>query len=342
MKSVVYLLTAVAAAAMLWTPAAAQTDSTVYYHVSDSARSGMLISSSTAMETAWDLVLDPYADSIGGGAERAALVRRGFSIFTQTKKYAPQFSGNALSCSHCHVNAGQREKALPLVGIANVFPEFNKRAGREFTLADRITGCFLRSMNAVSAPVMMTAHGNVAGDARSHDGEGMQDTAGPGPAAAVIAGSVEVRALAEYIGWLSEGYPAGTKLTWRGRNKIPDSLLVPVAGLDPARGRTLFLDKCVTCHGEDGQGVEIGDIKPGPLWGPGSWNDGAGAARVYTLAGMVRYMMPYLDPGSLTDEEALQIARFICSQPRPDYPFKSLDYLKGSVPTDAVYYRAGK
>ena len=54
--------------------------------------------------------------------------------------------------------------------------------------------------------------------------------------------------------------------------------------------------------------MQIGDKKAGPLWGDGSWNDGAGAARVYTLAGIIRYSMPYLSPGSLTDEEAQQVA----------------------------------
>lgn len=31
---------------------------------------------------------------------------------------------------------------------------------------------------------------------------------------------------------------------------------------------------------------------------PDSWDDGAGAARVYTLAGIIGYMMTYLDPGN--------------------------------------------
>ena len=90
----------------------------------------------------------------------------------------------------------------------------------------------------------------------------------------------------------------------------------------------------------DGQGVQIGDKKAGPLWGPDSWNDGAGAARVYTLAGIIRYTMPYLDPGSLTDEDAQQVAAYITSQPRPRFPFKEKDYVGGKVPVDAVYYHA--
>ena len=95
---------------------------------------------------------------------------------------------------------------------------------------------------------------------------------------------------------------------------------------------------CVNCHGENGQGVQIGDKKAGPLWGPDSWNDGAGAARVYTLAGIIRYSMPYLYPGGLTDEEAQQVAAFIDSQPRPSYPFKDNDYRVEKLPVDSVYY----
>jgi thiosulfate dehydrogenase len=196
------------------------------------------------------------------------------------------------------------------------------------SLVDRITGCFLRSMNGTAAPVMLAAHSSGAA----------ADTVDPERAAAAIIGSEEVRAIAAYIEWLSEGHPPGTKLPWRGQNTIPDSALIPVARLDSSRGRALYLEKCVTCHGDDGQGIEIGDIRAGPLWGAASWNDGAGAARVYTLAGMLRHSMPYVDPGSLTDEEALQIAFYICSQPRPEFPFKGTDYRKGSVPPDAVYY----
>lgn len=45
----------------------------------------------------------------------------------------------ALSCSNCHLNAGQRDRALPRVGIAGQFPEYNRRAGRLITLADRLS-----------------------------------------------------------------------------------------------------------------------------------------------------------------------------------------------------------
>lgn len=300
-------------------PALAQTDETIFYPPADSVLAGPLISASTAMETAWDLVRNPLEEEITGGPERERLVRLGFRTFIQTPQYAPAYSGNELSCGHCHINAGQREKALPLVGVATVFPEFNKRAGTVFTLNDRIVGCFLRSMNAVEAKGMLPAHEVSA-------------------VAATVASSEATRALEAYIEWLSEGYAPGDSLPWRGLNTIPDEALIPMDRLDSARGAELFVTHCANCHGEDGQGAAIGDIKAGPLWGPSSWNDGAGAARVYTLAGMVRHMMPFVNPGALTDEEAQHVSYFICTQDRPVFPFKNTDYVNGKIPPDAVYY----
>ena len=283
----------------------------------DSIYSGPLISEATGMETAWDIPKNPLVDSLlPADKHLAEQVRRGFDFFTNTSKTAPRFSGNTLSCSNCHLNAGQREKALPLVGIGAAFPEYNKRQGRLISLEDRIVGCFERSMNST---------GVKQGSKRVVVRPSNNDH--------------EVLAISSYLTWLSRGMQVGEKLPWRGLNAIPSEKLIPVKDLDPGVGKRLFLEKCTNCHGDDGQGVEIGDKKAGPLWGPNSWNDGAGAARVYTLAGMIRYMMPYLAPGSLTDEEAQQIAAFITSQPRPKYPFKAGDYTTEPLPADAVYYK---
>jgi thiosulfate dehydrogenase len=150
--------------------------------------------------------------------------------------------------------------------------------------------------------------------------------------------SKEVLAVSAYITWLSKGYAVGRSPGWRGQNAIAAAKLVPIEKLDRTKGESIYAERCASCHGQDGQGVQIGDKKAGPLWGPGSWNDGAGAARVYTLAGIIRYAMPYLDPGGLTDEEAQHVAAYINSQPRPVYPFKDRDYATSKVPMDAVYY----
>lgn len=287
------------------------------------ARAPRLIPADATLGRARELVRDPERDPLPADARLAAQIKLGYQIFMNTPKYAPQYSGNDLSCTNCHLNGGQKEKALPLVGVAQTFPEYNKRGGRLFSLEERILGCFLRSMNAVNTP-------GAAGKGR-HENAPVE--AWPSPR------SEEVLALSAYITWLSEGLPVGEKAAWRGQNKIPKEKQIPVEQLDPKKGAELYRQKCASCHGADGQGVQLApDLKPAPLWGPRSWNDGAGAARVYTLAGYIRYAMPLNAPGSLSDEEAQQIAAYISAQDRPTFPEKGRDYRVEKLPKDAVYY----
>jgi len=277
------------------------------------AMNGPLIAASATMVTAWEFPKTPLADAAAlGPLPLSDEIKRGFRIFTDTPREVPQFAPGGMSCSNCHMNGGQREKSLPLVGVAGLFPEYNRRAGRLFSLGDRIAECFLRSEN--------TTGGTLSSEEL------------PTPT------SPEVLAVSAYLTWLSRGSEVGKNPSWRGQNAIAAAALIPVEKLDPRKGEAIYGDRCVTCHGADGQGVTIGDKKAGPLWGPGSWNDGAGAARIYTLAGMIRYSMPYLDPGNMTDEEAQQLAAFINSKPRPVFPYKDRDYLTEKLPADAVYY----
>jgi thiosulfate dehydrogenase len=275
-----------------------------------------LIPATTTMVTAWQVPLNPLEDKSLDKSPLAEQIRWGYQLFTATPKHAPQFVGGGMACANCHLNAGQRERALPLVGVAGMFPEYNARAARLITLADRVVDCFLRSENAT--------------------GRSVDDL--PTPT------SKEVLALSAYISWLAKGQTVGQNPDWRGKNTIAPAQLLPIDRLDRARGEAIFKEQCTSCHGEDGQGKPIGgpvphsEKKGGPLWGDGSWNDGAGASRVYTLAGIIRYTMPYLNPGSLSDEDAQHVAAFINGQPRPAFPFKEHDYPKSKVPVDAVYY----
>jgi thiosulfate dehydrogenase len=282
---------------------------------------GPLIPSGTTMATAWDVPDNPLTDSSLDDSRLSSDIRLGFRIFTNTPSEARRFVPGQMTCNNCHLNGGQRERSLPLVGVAGMFPEYNRRSGRLYTLTDRIIDCFLRSQNATGAP------GAAASSSSVDEGEALPSST-----------SKEVLAIAAYLTWLSRGTGMGRNPPWRGQNAIAAKALIPVDKLDRDKGAALFTERCTSCHGADGQGVAVGDKKPGPLWGPESWNDGAGAARVYTLAGIIRYSMPYLDPGSLTDEEAQQIAAFITSKPRPAYPFKAQDYVTEKLPVDAVYY----
>ncbi|NKB87282.1 MAG: c-type cytochrome [Acidobacteria bacterium] len=279
---------------------------------------GPLVPATASMVSAWDIPDHPPTSTELDGAEVSARVRRGYRLFMNTSVEASRLTPSGMSCGNCHLNAGQRELALPLVGSAGMFPEYNRRAGYDFSLEDRIVGCFMRSMNAT--------------DGVDEDGALPDGRVTPSPELD------EIGALADYIRWVSRNHSEGENPAWRKQNRIPPEALIPIDELDPIRGEELFTTHCTQCHGADGQGVQIGDKLAGPLWGPRSWNDGAGAARVYTLAGIIRFMMPYLNPGVLTDEEAQQIAAFITSKPRPSYPYKAQDYQTEPRPIDAVYY----
>jgi len=280
---------------------------------------GALVPASTTMVTAWDIPENPLTDSTLDDSRLSKDIRWGYKLFTNTAVEAKQFVPGKMTCANCHLNAGQRERSLPLVAIAAMFPEYNRRSGRLYSLNDRIVDCFWRSENATGTVDPENDSGAVADKL-------------PSPT------SKEVLAIAAYITWLAKGSTVGKNPAWRGQNTIAAGSLIPVAKIDRQKGEAIFLERCTSCHGADGQGVAVGDKKPGPLWGPDSWNDGAGAARVYTLAGIIRYAMPYLNPGSLTDEEAQQVAAFINAKPRPQFPYKPTDYLTEKLPGDAVYY----
>jgi thiosulfate dehydrogenase len=274
---------------------------------------GPLIAASVSMKAAWEFPHNPLKDGALDQSRLSEEIRRGFRLFTNTPAEAPRLAPGGMACTNCHMNGGQRERSMPLVDIAGMFPEYNRRSGRLFSLGDRITDCFLRSENATGASLE--------------------------PGELPTPSSPEVLAISAYLTWLSKGAALGKNPTWRGQNAIAASALIPVDQLDRTKGEAIYHERCATCHGPDGQGVQIGDKIAGPLWGPRSWNDGAGAARVYTLAGMIRYSMPYLDPGNISDADAQHVAAFITSKPRPAFPFKDRDYRVEKLPVDAVYYR---
>ncbi|WP_460171054.1 c-type cytochrome [Thermus sp. FJN-A] len=88
------------------------------------------------------------------------------------------------------------------------------------------------------------------------------------------------------------------------------------AQADPGRGKALYVQRCAVCHGANGEG-QAGP----PLWGPRSYNAGAGMANWKKLAAFIHGAMPLGNP-NLSPEEARDIAAFVDSQPRPDFILK--------------------
>lgn len=151
---------------------------------------------------------------------------------------------------------------------------------------------------------------------------------------AIPVGSREMTDILAYLAFISKDVPVGTKIAGaEGIISMKDTLVG-----DIARGEQLYVSKtCVTCHMPDGQGA-------GPLpalWGPKSYSIGASMAREERAASFIWHNMPQTKPGSLSPQEAFDLAAFINSHPRPDSPGKELDWPMGGAPKDVPYNTNG-
>lgn len=140
-----------------------------------------------------------------------------------------------------------------------------------------------------------------------------------------------MRDIIAYFGWLSVGYPVGGEVEGQGFDRMEP--LEP----DTTAGREVFAAECSRCHGDGGQGT---DLAP-PVWGDRSYTIGAGMARLFTAAAFVRRNMPFDRPGTLSDQQAFDVAAYFNSQPRRDFPGKELDWPLGNPPPDAAYPTRG-
>ena len=227
-----------------------------------------------------------------------AAINLGKALITDTKQRLPKNVGNDLNCSNCHLGAGTVALAGPFVGLWGMFPEYRSRGGNIDSLQERINDCFVRSMN---------------GKALTWD-------------------STEMNAILMYIHWLSTGVPVGTPVAGRGMGKV-DTALMPNA----VHGKQVYAEKCAACHGATGAGTPNpagGYVFP-PAWGNASFNVGAGMARTYTAAGFIKHNMPLGQGGSLSDQDAVDVAEFMTHQPRPAFAAAKGDYAKGNKPKDA-------
>ena len=102
---------------------------------------------------------------------------------------------------------------------------------------------------------------------------------------------------------------------------------------DTAAGAIVYGSTCAKCHGPEGQGTPVAPS----LWGNRSYNVGAGMARVRTAADFIRNNMPFDQPGTLTDQQAMDVAAYVSAHPRPDYRGKELDWPNGDPPPDVAY-----
>jgi thiosulfate dehydrogenase len=247
-------------------------------------------------------------------------VRRGRDLIVKTSSLigpdapdpAMRYSGNGLDCQSCHLQAGTQRFGLPLAGVWGVFPTYIARENEIRTLEERINGCMERSMNGRALPV----------------------------------GGPEMKAMLTYIQFISGSERVGKSLDGRGA----PSLTLPEGAGDPERGHKVFTQVCAVCHGANGLGQRLDPLEAKqagrrytfpPLWGPDSYNDGAGMARGITAAQFVHANMPFgttSEAPVLPVADAFDVIAYISGQPRPHKSELEADFPDRSrKPVDAAY-----
>ncbi len=136
-----------------------------------------------------------------------------------------------------------------------------------------------------------------------------------------------MRDMVAYMAFLSRGIAVGATVPGQGLPKIEATSGDTVAGL------AIYGTQCARCHGDNGEGTPIAP----PTWGPESFNIGAGMARLRTAAAFIQHNMPFDKATTLTEQQAIDVAAYVVSRPRPDFARKADDWPRGDPPPDAAY-----
>ena len=210
-----------------------------------------------------------------------------------------RYIDSRLNCGSCHLATGTEPGTLTLLQVTEHYPRFSGRVGAMTDIEDRINECMQRSMNGAPLPM----------------------------------DSAEMIAMAAYLRSLGSQYEAMGAA--QKAPVEPAAFSAPSRKADVGAGQDVFAEKCSICHGDDGAGLLAAEDRAKgylfpPLWGPDSFNDGAGMHRVLTAARFIKARMPLGEP-DLTDDEAFDVAAYINNQPRPEMPNLEKDYPDLSV-----------
>ena len=236
-------------------------------------------------------------------------IRYGKEILSHTYKYlgaesviGKSYTGNKLSCTNCHMSGGTVAYASPFSVVYYKYTNpglFSSRTNELRNLPIRINGCMVRSQAGSPIPE----------------------------------NSPEMLAMVAYMKWLSTGMQVDNWTLVKGQGFISVPDLTRAA--DPYRGATVYAQNCMMCHGANGQGVwnqrALTYLVPS-LWGPDSFNSGAGMNRLRTGVRFVKGNMPYhravpTDPATqLSLEDAWDVMAYVLSHDRQIFANEESDW----------------
>lgn len=210
-------------------------------------------------------------------------VRDGENIFRHTTHYAKGIIGNHLNCSNCHLDGGRLAGSAPLWAAYTAYPAYRSKNKKVNSLGMRLQGCFRFSEN---------------GKVPALDSKTIVD-------------------LEAYAYWLATAAPTRAHLAGRGYPTLPEPPKPP----SYQAGAAVYQANCALCHGASGEGQSArGRVVFPPLWGPNAFNWGAGMGSVKNAAEFVHANMPFGAVGTLSVQQAWDVARYIDSQERPQDP----------------------
>ncbi len=259
------------------------------------------------------------------------MIRYGKELLTKTYKYmtqlgvVPSYSiGNQLSCTNCHLKEGRAawSGSWAVVyykyggGDARVAPtkgSYSARINAYLTPTGRIQDCLQRSMNAQTNVLSETSY--------------------------------EMQSMVSYFKWLSTGVRwadmGGPVTDWK-QVKAQGFVSLPLLTrpADPVRGKVVYEDNCAACHGSDGEGLWNPKTQTyifPAVWGPRSFNDGAGMYRMLTGPRFIKGNMPFshanaTEPATqLSDGDTYDVSAYVFYQSRPVWWNQGNDWRCGAV-----------
>lgn len=206
----------------------------------------------------------------------------GYHIMLDTRVHTPNYAGNSIDCNCCHFNAGNTLGGKNRgISLVGVSAMYPKFSKRD----NKEISLTDRLDNCFMR--------SLNGKPLPHD-------------------SLEMEALLAYLDWISHEVMDAPRLPWLGLPPLPSNH-VP----DPKAGEAVYHHHCQICHGPEGEG------NPGvpPIWGPNSYNDGAGMNMLPMLSSFVWLNMPHGQP-CLTPDEALDVSSYLITRPRPHFEKK--------------------
>ncbi len=218
------------------------------------------------------------------------------------------FLSNSVQCQSCHLDAGTRLFGNNLLYTYKKFPGYFARTGNVMSLEDRIHLC-IKDHYSVSKPVIPVK---------------------------------EMHAIKSYLRWISQ-----SKIEHIEEDKSSfASLTFPGRRSSIVRGKTVYTQHCLRCHGIDGTG-EMDKTKTlylyPPLWGANAYSVNSPFFQNYRLAQFIRTNMPFgarPDNTILSEEEALDVAAYINNlklHPRWGVPDKKAYPKVAEKPFDFAY-----